>query len=203
LITEYIVIRNNSIIRDGKIIFSAHGRFEEFLLQAYIGFNVDYPKFYKMDVQSKAGFLAAELLLRKYPLMDRYTGAEIGLVLSNSSGSLDTDRKYLESAKTIGSPALFVYTLPNIVGGEICIRHKIKGENTFFVAAEFDPDLLSEYASMLLTTTSTKACLMGWIEVLDEQHDVFLYLTEKNRTGSVEEMAGQALAFYENPLWNN
>ncbi|HET9052621.1 MAG TPA: hypothetical protein VFM90_00505, partial [Cyclobacteriaceae bacterium] len=80
------------------------------------------------------------------------------------------------------SPAMFVYTLPNIVAGEICIRHGIRGESNFFVSPEFNPDLFSSYLDTLLAGT-VKQCLAGWVEVLNDRVDIFLYWVEKECSG--------------------
>ncbi len=151
---------------------------DSFLLNAYAFLKPDYPKFYKMDNLSKLGFLAAEILVREGNLK-RYASHEVGVVLSNGTASLDTDLRFQQSTKSVASPSLFVYTLPNIVVGEICIRHKITGENTFFVTPEFDPELLTLYTSSIFNQGHTQACIAGWVDVLDEQHDAFLYVTEK------------------------
>ena len=98
------------------------------MIGAYRHFAFDYPKFYRMDNLSKLGWLAAEVLFQDVSIKP-YQPEDVGIVLANRSSSLDTDIKYFESVKTIPSPALFVYTLPNIVMGEICIRHVLKGEN--------------------------------------------------------------------------
>jgi hypothetical protein len=71
-----------------------------------------------MDRLSKLGFLAAEVLLKEIKLVPKYRPEQIAVVISNSNASLDTDLKYFESTKTIASPALFVYTLSNIVAGK-------------------------------------------------------------------------------------
>lgn len=202
MITGHAVIRNYSIVADGTKIFSGQPDLENFLLAAYEHFKLDYPKFYKMDQLSRLGFLAAEVLVKRHPLSD-YASPDLGVVLSNSHSSLDTDRRYLEAAQKVASPALFVYTLPNIVAGELCIRHKIKGENAFFVRENFDPDLLAEYTEMLFTSGAAQACLAGWIDVLDEHHDVLLYLTERRHAGSALEEADQLRSLYKQELWNN
>ena len=79
-----------------------------------------------------------------------YKPEDIGVVLANANSSLDTDIKYFETVKDIASPALFVYTLPNIVIGEICIRHNFKGENAFFIFEEFDAGFIQQYVSNLI-----------------------------------------------------
>jgi hypothetical protein len=208
VITRYCVIRNRQIIIDGKVLVEDKTNdLEDFLMQAYTSLQLAYPKFYKMDTLSKLGFLAAEMLLQNRELTKEYTPENIALVLSNAHASLDTDLKYTESAKTQASPALFVYTLSNIVAGEICIRHKIKGENAFFVSSEFDPQLLTDYVSIVLSPNAQSpmpnACIAGWVDVLGEHHDVFLYLCEKNKPGSVPHTAGQLKELYNTPLWNN
>lgn len=179
MIENYCHIRNKTITVRGEILFSdIDSSLDSFLLNAYDFLKPDYPKFYKMDNLSKLGFLAAEILVREGNLK-RYAPHEVGVVLSNGTASLDTDLRFLQSTKNVSSPALFVYTLPNIVIGEICIRHKITGENTFFVTPEFDPELLALYTSSIFKHGHTQACIAGWIDVLDEQHDAFLYVTEK------------------------
>jgi hypothetical protein len=174
-------IVNKSVSLDGEELFhDASKSIDDFLLLAYEALKVDYPKFYKMDNLSKAGFLAAEMLFRKFDGRVHYRDEDISIVLANANGSLDTDLKYAASAKNIPSPALFVYTLPNIVAGEICIRHKIKGENAFFVSEALDPELLASYVSMI---RPGQLCVAGWVDVMGEHHDVLLYLLDNSNAG--------------------
>jgi hypothetical protein len=200
LITGHITIRNNSIILDGKNIFASESGLEEFLLKAYEQSRIDYPKYYKMDTLSKAGFLAAELLLKEHPLKT-HLSYDTAIVLSNNHSSLDTDKRYQRASEVMASPALFVYTLPNIVAGEIAIRHKIKGENAFFISERFDARLMTEYVHMMFNDGPTKACLTGWVDVMAEHHDVFLYLIEKSKSGAVT--PDEVLSLYKSNLWNN
>ena len=165
--------------------------------EAFRHLSVSYPKFYKMDRLSKLGFLGTEVLLQNSSLLTRYTRDQVALVLANASSSLDTDLRFAESMKTIPSPALFVYTLPNIVAGEICIRHGLKGENAFFILPEFNAKQMADYVTQVMASEKTGACIGGWIEVMGEHHDVFLYLAEKERsTIGVEHTAGQLHKIY-------
>ena len=132
MISSYVIIRDQTILHNDQLIFEDDLRLSEFLEKAYSALKIDYPKFYKMDNLSKLGFLGAEVLLDGN-MLTSYKPEEVAVVLSNAHASLDTDIRYAESAKKMGSPGLFVYTLANIVAGEICIRHKLKGENAFFV----------------------------------------------------------------------
>ncbi len=171
-------------IREGRIITSlqdyriAAGTVEEFLNEGYSRLKVAYPKFYKMDPQSQFGFLASEILLQERSIK-QYPPEGISVVLSNSTASLDTDIRFQKSMQAAASPSLFVYTLANIVMGEICIRHGIKGENAFFITPAFDPQLLADYVENVLEQEHVEACVAGWVDVLGEYYDVFLYLAEK------------------------
>jgi hypothetical protein len=197
-ITNYCRIRNRQIAdRSGVLFRSEAGSLDDFLAEAYGWLQVAYPKFYKMDRLAKLGFLAAEVLLKGRKLTEAAGPESVALVLSNANASLDTDVRYLESTKTMASPALFVYTLPNIVAGEICIRHGFKGEYAFFISETFDPAQLCSYTSLVLGQPSVQSCVAGWIDVMDAHHDVFLYLAEKTKgPGALEHSEKQLTELY-------
>jgi hypothetical protein len=141
-----------------------------------------YPKFYKMDSLSQAGFLASELLKRAYPsILGQYQDDEIAMVFANESSSAATDLRFLKSYEQNGapSPSLFVYTLPNIVLGEIAILNKWYGENMFAVLPKFAPDFFVNYSNILMSTGS-KAVLCGWIGIKEKQVNVFLFFVEND-----------------------
>ena len=133
-----------------------------------------------MDSLCKLGFLSAELLLMNSFTKEKYKPAEIGLVFSNANSSLSTDIKYTESLQETPSPSLFVYTLPNIVTGEICIRNGFKGENAFFIFEKFNPVFLVNYVSELMDRNLVQACICGWIDYLETGYKAALFLVEKN-----------------------
>lgn len=179
-ITGSCVIRNNRVYRDGTLLWEAPQEQElpEFLRGGYDHFSGQYPKFHKMDPLSKLGWLATEVLLKEQPL--HYPAEKIGLILANKSASLDTDLRYFDTVKDIASPALFVYTLSNIVMGEISIRHGFKGENAFFTADVFDADFIADYVGQLFAEEAIAACICGWVEVMGPVYDVFLYRVERS-----------------------
>ncbi|HMJ45760.1 MAG TPA: hypothetical protein VK498_00425 [Ferruginibacter sp.] len=177
-ITSSCLISRNVIYKNGKALFE--NKIEgppAFFLAAYHYFNISYPKFYKMDNLCKLGLLGTEILLAGNPLS--YKPQETGVVIANSNASLDTDIRYYKTTDDIASPALFVYTLPNIVIGEICIRHNIKGENAFFVTEKFDPRFIEQYVTNLFNNNILQACICGWVEILDEEYKTVLFLVEK------------------------
>ena len=179
-ITASCIISNNIVYTNGKAVFeppSTEG--QDFLLSVYQHAGVQYPKFYKMDNLSKLGWLACELLLQEFHRTD-YEPEEIAIVLSNANASLDTDYKYFATVKDIPSPAVFVYTLPNIMIGEICIRHQFKGENAFFVFESFNAAFLAQYVHGLVESGSARACICGWVDVLGEEYKAALFLVEES-----------------------
>ncbi len=185
-ITGSCVIRDNRVYRDGELLLETPRELElpEFLRAGYDHFSGQYPKFHKMDPLSKLGWLAAEVLLKETPL-NGYPRESVGLILANKSASLDTDLRYYDSVKDIASPALFVYTLPNIVMGEISIRHGFKGENAFFTTDVFDREFMVGYISQLFLEKAVSACLCGWVEVMGPAYEVMLYKVERAGDGGL------------------
>jgi hypothetical protein len=172
------------ILNNKKEVFEENfANFAAFIKNLYKKEQVNYPKFYKMDNLSKLGFLTAEILIRNSDVLNKYDKNEIGIVIANSSSSLDTDLDYQElirdKSNYFPSPSVFVYTLPNILIGEICIKHRIKGENAFFVSEEFDHGQINNYVSQLFENDKVKACICGWVELLREKYHSLLFLVER------------------------
>lgn len=189
-ITAYTSIAAGCIHKDGVLLYNddkSAGAID-FLLSAYKHFEIDYPKFYKMDHLCQLGFIAAEVLLRGRQIANDYDPAKVGIVFSNANSSLNADLHYFESVKNIPSPAQFVYTLPNIVIGEISIRHRCKGENAFFVSDRFDTSFMYFYVQDMLERNRVDACICGWVECFGDSYKAVIWLVEK-------QPRGKALAF--------
>ena len=147
------------------------------LYRTHVG---DYPKFYKMDGLSKLGFLAAELLTTAEAKVQATETEpqpaeteQRAVILFNHSSSIDTDQQYLASIRPedyFPSPSLFVYTLPNIVTGEIAIRHHLHGETSFYNLASRQEPLISQIQQAALADTATRSLITGWIDYEDEAH---------------------------------
>jgi hypothetical protein len=179
-ITSSCLISRNKIFKNGNLIYENPGTAEKFLDSAYVSFGIAYPKFHKMDHLCKLGFLAAENLLENRHHEKKYEEADTGLILSNANASLDVDLKYVKTIPAGASPALFVYTLPNIVIGEISIRHHFKGENAFFVFKYFDAKFMAGYVTGLFLDNLVKTCICGWVDILKEDYRATLFLVEKD-----------------------
>jgi len=178
-ITTSCIIQNGTVSKDGKQLFQSPVNLPDLLPAIYHHFQLAYPKFYKMDNLSKLGWLTAEILLKDSFDKENYAPEDTAVILANANSSLDDDLKYLESITDGASPSLFVYTLPNIVIGEICIRNHLKGEQAFYIQQEFDTQFIVQQVSYLLDKNIQKACICGWVDVLKEEYKAVLFLVEK------------------------
>lgn len=143
----------------------------------------NYPKFYKMDGLSRLGFVASEILLnaekgdtdveRREEEGERLL-EERAIIFFNHSSSIASDRNYKESINDkdnyFPSPSIFVYTLPNIVTGEIAIRNHFHGETSFFILPDKDERLMEEILQASCRDAQSKSFLTGWIDYEDERH---------------------------------
>ena len=195
-ITNWCKISNQSVtVNNKKEVFEENfPNFAAFIKNLYKKGQISYPKFYKMDNLSKLGFLGAEILLSESDVLKKYGTEEIGVIMANSSSSLDTDLDYQElirdKSNYFPSPAVFVYTLPNILIGEICIRHKIKGENAFLISEEFNSNLIYNYVNELFTRNRVDSCFCGWVEVMGDKFNAFCVLVEKAGRATPPEATG-------------
>lgn len=141
------------------------------LYKEHIG---DYPKYYKMDGLSRLGFVASELLLREEGKnAPNHQEKRTAVILFNRSSSIDADRKYQASIADddfFPSPSVFVYTLPNIVTGEIAIRHQWREETSFYILPERNDALMQQIAQASLAANGAEQLLTGWIDYEDENN---------------------------------
>jgi len=160
----------------------------------YRSLQIDYPKFFKMDNLSKLGFLASEMIFRDDE--NRFTPREnMAVICFNRFSSLDADMQYQETISDnenyFPSPSLFVYTLPNIVTGEIAIRNNIFGETSFYICKEFDVKQIVGTVRNAFYDKTTTAVLVAWIEPFE----VFMALIESGK-GNVEFNENQVMLLY-------
>ena len=151
------------------------------LYRAHIG---DYPKFFKMDTLSKLGFVASELLLQAEGKPRFEPSEDRAVVFFNRSASLQADTAYQATIQDpdsfFPSPAAFVYTLPNIVTGEIAIRNKYFGETSFMVLPDRDPQIMAQQLQHAFLDPMTTSVLGGWLDCTDEDHfEAELYIISK------------------------
>ena len=168
-----VLILPDSVLVDGKEI-DVEGKGKDLLTALYRQYVGDYPKFYKMDGLSRLGFMASELLLQAEGNDVVAEGENRAVVLFNHSSSVSADRAYLDTIadpnNCFPSPSVFVYTLPNIVTGEIAIRHHYHGETSFYILPRRDEALMVSILRATFVDTATRSAVCGWLDYVDDQH---------------------------------
>jgi 3-oxoacyl-[acyl-carrier-protein] synthase-1 len=158
---------------DGKPL-DCEGTGKTLLTNIYKQYIGNYPRFYKMDLLSRLGFIASELLLANEG-KERFAECDDrAVILFNHSSSIHADRAYLASISDpddyYPSPSLFVYTLPNIVAGEIAIRNHYHGETSFYILPRRDEAVISQVQQAAFRDADTKSILTGWLDCEDGNH---------------------------------
>ena len=154
---------------------------ENYLKNYFSELKIDYSKFYKMDLLSKGAFLGDYLLRNSYKDL-LHVENELQFIFANTSSSKETDIRFIESyeRKKNPSPSLFVYTLPNILTGELAIKHKWFGENIFYILTKFDSDFFNDQIVMSFLR-GNEYCLCGWVEMTGFPEDeCFMFLVAKS-----------------------
>lgn len=147
----------------------------------------NYPKYYKMDGLCRLGFVASELLLkaeRDEGSFTEDTNKTRAIVFFNRSSSIASDKKYLasivEKDNYFPSPSVFVYTLPNIVIGEIAIRNGYHGETSFYILPHKNELLMQDIIETTFMDEQTTSVLTGWLDYEDSEHfEADLYIAYK------------------------
>ena len=178
-IKNFCIIRNQKIWLNDELIFeSKQEDFHQFAKEVYQHFDFQYPKFHKMDALSKLAFLLAEFTLNDQ------NQTNTALIFANKSASLDTDIKHQNSIANAEeyypSPAVFVYTLPNITIGEVSIRHQLKSESSFLIDENFSSEHVNFQAEYLIQSEKSAQVLCGWTEYFQNNYEGFVYLVAKN-----------------------
>jgi hypothetical protein len=184
-ILKYCKIEPLKISLNGTdlIEVEAQESLEKSLVLTYRGLGLTYLKFFKMDNLSKLAILSAETILRETAHYESTDKNNFAIVLANASSSLVTDVNYQKTISNpenyFPSPSLFVYTLPNIAVGEICIKHKIHGENVFLINEKFDAGTIYFCVNELFEHTETEYCIAGWLECNENSYEAFVFLIGK------------------------
>ena len=182
--THRVKITTSEVVVDGKAVALPEGISGKdlltFLYREKVG---NYPQFYKMDLLSRLGFIASELLLDEEG-GERFAGTDSrAVILFNRSSSLMTDRKYMATIAEdnyFPSPALFVYTLPNIITGEIAIRNKYNGETSFYILPERNGGVMENVLEAAFLDKKTQSVISGWIDcTADNCFEADMFIAEK------------------------
>jgi len=179
-VLKTIYIANSSLFVDSKLVLRGENPiFAKFLKEVYKFIELKYPKYYKMDALSKLGFIASEVLLHQQKLEQE--PERTGIVLGNSASTYLVDAKHQASIHDrenyFPSPANFVYTLPNVMTGEICIRNGFKGENAVFISEYFDVDFIISYMNAMYQANKVDVMIGGYVDADEGHYEAFMFLT--------------------------
>jgi hypothetical protein len=86
-------------------------------------FSSEASRFGRMDILSRLGLMAVELLDAGFDTLEPAQRDTVGVGVETLSGCLVTDVRFLQMPLA----STFAYTLPSTVVGEICIRHRFRG----------------------------------------------------------------------------
>ncbi len=170
-----VLIRPDAVEVDGRHLpIDAFGK--DLLTALYRQYVGDYPKYYKMDPLSRLGFIASELLLQAEGAERFVACDDRAVIFFNHSSSVCADRQYIETIvdpdNCFPSPSVFVYTLPNIVTGEIAIRNGYHGETSFYILPRQDDRLMQQILQASCLDSTTQSILCGWLDYEDDAHFV-------------------------------
>lgn len=195
---DYVVLNQGYVSVNGRVLeHEAEGN--ALLSELYRSYIADWPKFFKMDTLSKAGFVASELLFKETVERrleaDEFTQSR-AIVLFGSTASLCADRNYQETIQDkdnyYPSPALFVYTLPNIVTGEIAIRNHWRGESSFYVLEAPDAGQMAFHLACAFQDSVTESILSGWVDsTMNDDFQAFMTVVRKEDATDIEWLAAQ------------
>ena len=168
-----VIITPELVLVDGNPLMN-NEKGSALLTELYRNHIGDYPKFFKMDTLSKLGFIASELLLNAEGNRCFEPREDRAVILFNRNSSLQADTAYQATIQDpdnfFPSPAAFVYTLPNIVTGEIAIRNKYFGETSFFVIENRDAKIISDLLLNAFQDPQTESIINGFVDCTDEEH---------------------------------
>lgn len=143
--------------------------FKTYIKGLFASVSEPYMKFSKMDDYCKLGTTAVQLLLDKVGGLSQYDPYEIALIVNTDTGCIESDLAHWDNITAdeyVSSPAIFVYTLPNVVAGEICIKNKIKGEGVTLVGNTDEPKAIVE---RFCDGTDTKAAIYLYVDKCNDK----------------------------------
>lgn len=162
-----VSIRDNKVFVNGTLVFETAVDTDpiQFFKEIYKFLGLNYLKYFKMDPISKLGFLAVEILLSKNEEQNK---ENFNILLACSHSSIESDTQFqttIDDARNyFPSPAVFVYTLPNIVIGEIAIRHQIFGDNCMFLYNPREKSNFIEFAKEYTEQNFNTPTIVGYLD---------------------------------------
>ncbi len=142
----------------------------------------DYPKYYRMDGMAKLVFILGDLICTRTNICSDIDSSDIAFVMLNATGSFPSDSIHsnlIMEGFDKASPSNFVYTLPNVGMGEVCIKWKITGEGLFLIEDAFSAKRICEIADLFLAQGKCKAIVIGWAEPTENEGNCIFLISNK------------------------
>jgi hypothetical protein len=127
-------------------------------------FASETSRFGRMDLLSRLGLMAVELLDAGFETMEPARRDAVGVCVETHSGCTFTDDLFLQMPLA----STFVYTLPSTVLGEICIRHRFRGPVLCLLPVSGQGGSL-EAATGWLNRGEAGACVCVACELMDKR----------------------------------
>ena len=180
--THSVRITPDGVTVDG-LPRESHGEGMSLITDTYKRYLDDNPKYYKMDPLCRLGYVATELLLKAENSPSDMPRNDRTVIFFNSSSSIMADMVYEKSIEDkdnyFPSPSAFVYTLPNIVIGEIAIHNHYQGETSFYILNQRNDDIIEQVVEASFIDKDTKSMISGWLDYQDDAHfEADLFITE-------------------------
>jgi hypothetical protein len=128
-------------------------------------FASDPGRFSRMDLMSRLGLMAVELLDADLGCLTPERRDRIGVCLETCAGSLATDLRFLQTPRA----SIFAYTLPSTVIGEICIRYHLRGPVLCLVTSPGPEQSSLAEAAYWLDQGDAEACLCVGSEAVERE----------------------------------
>lgn len=166
-IRHWSLLKNGKLWSEGRLLASVpvvQSASVEGLHEMYREAGFSYPKFFKMDAFCKAGLLTVLPwwdALRSHP-----RAVQGSLILFSDSGCHIIDEEHIKCMKNGNpSPAVFVYTLPNILIGEWSILSGWKGFGSCFLMPSCDLPQIVKVIEVCVHAQKETPLLWGWCSV--------------------------------------
>ncbi|MBP3227414.1 MAG: 3-oxoacyl-ACP synthase [Bacteroidaceae bacterium] len=170
--SRVVITPAKAVINSVSLQLGSTGK--ELITELYMKEIGNYPRFYKMDMLSRLGFVASELLLQTESGRHFRKRHDRSVILFNRTSSIDADKHYWATVTDAGgafpSPSWFVCTLPNIVVGEIAIRNGYCGETSFYILPFRDEEIMDKVLHASCRDSTVGSVLCGWLDYEDENH---------------------------------
>jgi len=132
-------------------------------------FATPCPRFGRMDRLCQLGLAAVELMGVDFTGQTPREREDTAVCLGTPDGSIRVDAAFWSGRGGVGGPdpALFAYTLPSTLIGEICIRYGLKGPNLCFMLGAPESGRLVREASDCLRGGEAAGCLCVFANAVD------------------------------------